>query len=130
MKFKTETIDLKDNDGCVWKLSRMFDHIDEESFYVYRDGGSAFTLERKANEPKKVWLVFNDDPEADQYKNREEYLRALARSEHQMPLIGYCEFNDESLSQIFEWAIGQYLAAGWNTADVFSDSLATKPVQS
>lgn len=131
---KLQEMTLTDDKKTKWKLSLIFEFIEEESFYVYRDGSSAFTLERKSGEPN-TWLVFNDDPEESQYKDRRDYLSALAQGNHQMPCIASRAFPKAgnvapgaSMSEIFEWSIGEYIAHGWTTADAFSDELTTKPV--
>jgi hypothetical protein len=112
-----QSFEMEDSRGVKWSASRDYDG----SYTCYKNGMSAFdlTLDRD------VWEVRNNAPHADTYKNRNEYLRALANVYHRSPVLGVSY--KQNIVEVFEWAVNVYKKKGWVIKDCFGPSMATKP---
>ena len=118
-------IELKDDQGVKWS-AHGYDYIPNQ-YTFFRNGDSAFSLELK-DDSSDEWLVFNDSPDVDQYESREAYVRALARTDHQMPLIARLTMASDDIIAIMKWAIKQYKENGWTEDDPFAEKLTRRAV--
>ena len=123
--FTIEKVALKDDQGVKW--SCMGYDFQPNQYTFFRNGNSAFSLELK-DDSSDEWLVFNDAPDVDQYESRNEYVRALARTDHQMPQIARLCMASDDIIAIMKWAIAQYKEHGWTEDDPFSEKLTRRDV--
>ena len=123
--FTIEKIELKDDQGVKWSFSGY--DFQPGQYTAFRNGSSAFSLELKDGSSDD-WLVFNDAPDTDQYKSRDDYVRALARCDHQMPCIARLTMASDDIIAIMKWAIAQYKESGWTEDDPFSETLTRRDV--
>jgi hypothetical protein len=118
-------VEFKDDKGVKW--SCMGYDFQPNQYTFFRNGGDGFSLELKDGSSDE-WLVFNGSPDIDQYESRDAYVRALARTDHQMPLIARLTMASDDILAIMKWAIEQYKEKGWTEDDPFGEKLTRRAV--